>query len=175
MKLTQRYRQLNLWSKVAFWGSVCSILGFLYLFFPSSPSALPQRATPSGPSAGTASSREQAALSEFASLEAYRSNLARFEGRFAERDEFERKVVGLHVSRLGTVRDVRERGNTVSIYIDSTNQSSHASALAEFPSSFSARLFALRKGDIIRVEGAIQKSEPTKPWLAATNFTLESP
>lgn len=27
---------LNLWSKVAFWGSVCSVLALLYLFLPSS-------------------------------------------------------------------------------------------------------------------------------------------
>jgi hypothetical protein len=37
MKLLQRYRNLNLWNKVAFYGSLCSILGLLfYLLFPSS-------------------------------------------------------------------------------------------------------------------------------------------
>ena len=35
MNLLQRYRRLNIWNKVAVWGSICSILGLLYLFFPS--------------------------------------------------------------------------------------------------------------------------------------------
>jgi hypothetical protein len=35
MKLSQRYNNLNLWNKVAFWGSICSILGLLYLFLPN--------------------------------------------------------------------------------------------------------------------------------------------
>ena len=36
MTLTQRYRQLSLWNKVAFWGAVCSVLAFFYLFLPGS-------------------------------------------------------------------------------------------------------------------------------------------
>jgi hypothetical protein len=35
MKLTQRYRNLSLWNKVAFWGAVCSVLCFFCLFLPS--------------------------------------------------------------------------------------------------------------------------------------------
>lgn len=35
MKFLQRYRKLNLWSKFAFWGSICSILGVIYFVIPS--------------------------------------------------------------------------------------------------------------------------------------------
>lgn len=35
MKLWQRYKKLNVWNKTAFWGSVCSIIGVIYLFLPS--------------------------------------------------------------------------------------------------------------------------------------------
>jgi hypothetical protein len=38
MNLLQRYRKLNPWNKLAVWGSICSVLGLLYLFIPSKPS-----------------------------------------------------------------------------------------------------------------------------------------
>jgi hypothetical protein len=52
MKLSERYRRLNLWNKIAFWGSVCSIVGLvlylLALIFVKSSTALSVE-TPTAP------------------------------------------------------------------------------------------------------------------------------
>jgi len=178
MRLQQRYRQLSLWNKVALWGSVCSILGFLYLFFPNGHGPVPERAMPPVASEGLASSVEPAPLSEVASLESYYSHLDRLQARFAERAEFQRAVVGQRIVWQGKALSAfdLDQARSTGLIIASTNRNGHLDmALAEFPPSFRLRLFALKRGDVVRVSGVIHSVNEDAPRLSATNLWVQTP
>jgi hypothetical protein len=46
---------------------------------------------------------------------------------------------------------------------------------ASFPPAFRLRLYALVKGDVVRVSGSIKKVLPEAVYISATNFSLVKP
>jgi hypothetical protein len=118
---------------------------------------------------------------ELASLETYCAHWESLNSHFAEQAEFGHQVIGQGVIWRGVVESVSDSlfGNKTTLIFSSTNKDlQHVMqvASASFPSSFRLRLFALRPGDVVRIAGSIDATQPhAGPSISATNFWLEQP
>lgn len=88
----------------------------------------------------------------FSSLKEYKDRLNELDGFFYEKNQFEKTAEGAEISESGIVKDVMFCTNGVTITIDTASMSS---VYAHFPDSFTERVSALRKGDIIVVHGKL--------------------
>jgi hypothetical protein len=120
--------------------------------------------------------RDSALTKELASLETFFDHMTQLQGRFAERDNFRKQVVGHAIEWRGLVRNALDHETSLSLSITSTNGKFLNGFVADFPARFRSRVLALKPGDVVRIGGTIREIWPEGvPSVSATNFWLETP
>jgi hypothetical protein len=117
-----------------------------------------------------------ASTNNFASLESCIDHLETLEGRFAEREDFEKQAVGHSIVWQGVVGDVSARGaDIVVISVDPVTKKELGSFEVQLAASLRVRAFALKRGDIVQFAGLINNASRYDISVSATNFWLETP
>jgi hypothetical protein len=111
-------------------------------------------------------------FASLASLDAFLLHLERLKSRFAEYDDYTKRVVGTPISWDGLVSGVSSSGDDVCLTLRSPPKRFSCSTLVYFPNAFRIRLYALKEGDAVRISGLIKEADITHILISATNFWL---
>lgn len=111
------------------------------------------------------------------SLEGYFSTMAQLEGRFYERDNFPKTLMGKTVSWEGYVASVSATSGTTAgmshvLILNVSRDWGAKNTMVFYPSDFSTRLYSLRKDDKVRIIGTFDGTMAGTPGVKGTSLEL---
>ena len=200
MKLTERYRRLTLWNKLAVWGALASIVALVYAFLPdrdkdavnvesgrdsvviTDSTIIFKRAEPSAdtgvegrterPAGEVLTGNKAPAEVSAISLGEFFERQDALEGRFLELDEFLEQLRGREISWRGFV--VHVTGDRMRIRAKGDGLSRRG-AWVTLGADWRAKLASLRKGDLVEIRGLFQSGGPIWANINGLSFSVVAP
>lgn len=112
----------------------------------------------------------------YESMERYFATRDAMSGRFAELEEFDKRLIGQQVRWEGIVRFVSSYNDaTVSLIIYRSDREKVDTAYVRFPQTFSKRLFALTHGDRVCITGKVSAAGGSGVSVEGESFEVLLP